>query len=220
MKLKSLVLALVLALPLSSQAQNTTTGTTMTPGSATLKIGGMPRVAFDRINAAGSRAVMAVRPTSNKLSSADERTLMMMASGGQRQLAISQVALAKITREDVRVLAQSEVEEQTTLSTKLAEIASAKGVTLPAGPDQTTQDMIIKLNGMNGADFDRYYVQTSGVEGHMELERTAAKARKASADPSIKALGQATLPVIQMHLKVSRNTLNDMGGMKGHGFGR
>jgi putative membrane protein len=59
-----------------------------------------------------------------------------------RQLAISQAVLNKATNEQVRMLAQSEVEEQTNLSKKLTEIAQAKGITLPTDLDAQTQTLL------------------------------------------------------------------------------
>jgi putative membrane protein len=52
--------------------------------------------------------------------------------GGIRQLAISQAVLDKVTDEEVRMLAQSGVDEQTNIAAKLRQVAAAKGITMPA----------------------------------------------------------------------------------------
>ena len=171
-------------------------------------IGGMSRAEFDRRNQEGNRMVAAIKPTETKLSAADQKLMMEVAKGGMMQLTISQAAMDKLTMEDARMLAQSEVEEQTGVSNKLREIASAKGMDMPEVKDPATQTMMDKMTGMNGQDLDMYYVRESGVKGHQQLETTMKKVQSQAKDPALKALATATLPVIRMHMSVSQKTLS------------
>lgn len=177
-------------------------------------VGNMSRADFDRINAQGNAAVAAITPTSGgTLSKADQKLMMQVAMGGMMQFEVSRVAVQKATSSEARILAQSEVEEQTAVSAKLQEIASAKGMTLPTAPDSKTRSMVSKMQGMTaGADFDRTYVRESGVNGHVKLQQTMSKVQANAADPSMKALASATMPVIQTHLNVSRSVVAKMSG--------
>ncbi len=179
-------------------------------GDASQKIGNMSREDFNKKNQKGNEEVAAIKPTKDRLSEADQRLLMLIAAGGQKQLAMSQAAVGKVVRDDVKTLAQSEVEEQTGIAAKLQEIAMAKGVTLPAGPDEAARMAMDKMNGMEGPELERAYVKTSGVEGHIDLEKTMEMVKKRTADPALKDLAKATLPVIMMHKKVSMEILYGM----------
>ncbi len=192
MKLQILSLAAAIALPIAVFAQGATT------------IGGMSRAEFDRINNEGAAKVAAIQPSSTPLSEGDKKLLTRMAQGGMMQLQISQAAMPKVTGDDVRTLAQSEVEEQTGLSQKLSEIANAKSAAMPAEPAAGTQSIVDQINSKTGAELDAYYVRTSGVEGHQKLEATMMTVSKTAKDPALKAVADAALPLIRTHLKVSK----------------
>ncbi len=201
----------------NGNASGTMSNGSMQTGDASTTIGGMPRAEFDRINAEGARTVMAIEPTSAPLSDADRQLMMQMAMGGMMQLQISQAALPRTTRDDARTLAQGEVEEQTTLSNKLMEIARAKGVSLPAEPAPETRAMMQRMEGLSGAQLDAFYVQNSGVDGHKKLEATMSTVSRTAKDPALKAVADAALPLIRTHMAVSKNIVAGMNGGTGGG---
>lgn len=175
------------------------------------RIGNLSVEEFNRINEQGNAAVAAITPTSTQLSNADRRLMMEVAMNGMRQLEVSRAALQKATTPEARLLAQSEVEEQTGVAAKLTQMAAAKGVTLPTAPDSKTRSMVAKMQRMSaGRDFDRTYVRESGVKGHERLERTMSTVMSRAADPDMKALAAATMPVIRTHLQVSRSVVDGL----------
>lgn len=173
-------------------------------------VGKMKVSAFNNLNAQGAKMVKAIKPTKAALSNSDQSLFMQVAMGGQKQLAISQAVLNKATDEQVKLLAQSEVEEQTTVAAKLTEMATAKGVTLPAGPDATAEGLLSQISGLSGAEVDAFYIAQSGIKGHQELQATMTKVNKTAKDLGLKALATATLPVIRLHLKVSTDVQTSM----------
>ena len=186
---------------------------TMSNSSSTnMMIGREKKSVFDRMNQKGAEAVSAVKPTSAKLSSADQDLMMQVAKGGMMQLEVSKIAAQNASSDEVKQLAQAEVEEQTGLSAKLQEIASAKGITLPSSPDAETQAMVTKMQGMSGADFDKMYVQESGVRGHEKLDAVMSQVKSNASDKSLKDVAQAAHPLVKTHLKVSKEIMNKMGG--------
>lgn len=104
----------------------------MTSTGTTAMVGKESKSAFDALNKKGAADVSAIKPTSAKLSSADQALMLEVAKGGMMQLETSKIAVQKAQNEEVRQIAQAEVDEQTTLSAKLKEIATAKSVTLSA----------------------------------------------------------------------------------------
>jgi len=184
--------------------------TAMERGDATTTIGGIDRQTFDTRNREGSAKVAAIQPTATPLSAADQKLLAQMAAGGAMQLQMSQAAMPKLTRDDARVLAQSEVEEQTGLSAKLQEIAAAKRMTLPTTPDPELPAAMRELNAATAPNADAFYVRRSGVAGHKKLERTMTTVLAQAKDPALRAIAEATLPVIRMHMQVSNGVVAAM----------
>ncbi|GAB3321451.1 hypothetical protein GCM10027299_15900 [Larkinella ripae] len=174
---------------------------------------------FMNQNKQGAAAVGAVRPTSDKLSSADQALMMEVAKGGMLQLELGKMAVQKASHPEVRQLAQAEVEEQTGLSAKLKEIAMAKGITLPASPSEQTTSMLTKMQGMSGMEFDRMYVQQGGVDNHKLLDQTLSKVESNATDASLKGVAKAAHPLVKAHLKVAQQVLSKLGAKGSTGTG-
>lgn len=136
------------------------------------KIGKMPVSAFNAINQKGNKMVSAIKPTSAPLSAADQQLMLQVAAGGQRQLAISQAVIDKVTDPQVKLLAASEVEEQTGITAKLQEIATAKNFTLPAAPPDSVQQLVSGASSMSGEELNTFYLTQGGINGHMLLQKT------------------------------------------------
>lgn len=187
------------------------TATAQQDAQGTDRIGKMSVTSFNSINAKGNQMVSAITPTSAKLSAADSKLMMKVAAGGQRQLAVSQAVLDKVTNPQVKLLAASEVEEQTGVSAKLKEIADAKGVTLPEGPDSEAQALVSQAQNLSGAELDAFYINQSGIKGHELLQATMNTVNSSAKDATLKKLATATLPVIKTHLSVSREVKGMMG---------
>lgn len=175
------------------------------------KVGNLDPVEFTRINKEAGAKLASIKPGAEPLSGADKKLLLEIAAGGTMQLEMSKAAVAKATSEDVRAVAQAEVEEQTGLAAKLKEVAAAKSVTLPEGPDEKTKKMVAKLQAMSGTDFDRAYLKQSGVEGHEKLNATMDKVQSKAADATLKTIAATALPLIKTHLQVSQDEIKDLG---------
>ncbi|AUD06613.1 DUF4142 domain-containing protein [Spirosoma pollinicola] len=181
----------------------------MAGGSSTM-VGKESKAEFDAQNQKGAAAVGAVKATPAKLSAADQKLLMEVAKGGLMQLEVSKVAAQKATNPAVRQLAQAEVTEQTGLSAKLKEMATAKGITLPATPDAKTKALVTELQAISGKAFDKMYVLESGVKGHEKLDKVMTTVEASSADASLKGVGKAAHPLVKTHLKVAYQIMDTL----------
>lgn len=204
MRKANITLTVLTALALSAPALAQQTGTQT-------NVGNMSMEDLRQKNQKGNEAVAAVKATNAPLSDADKALMMEVAKGGMMQLEVSRLASGKTTNDAVRMLAQAEVDEQTGLSAKLGEIAAAKGITLPTTPDADTQSMLSRMQAMSGADFDRMYVQESGVNGHMKLDDVMAQVQKNAKDKTLKDLAKAAHPLVKTHLKVAQKLMRTMG---------
>ncbi len=209
MKTKSITMGLFMALSITGISFAQQNSGAMNAGSTTM-VGKESKTNFDRENKKGAAAVSAVSATAAKLSSADQNLMMQVAKGGMMQLEVSKIAVQKASSAEVRQLAQAEVEEQTGLSAKLTEIATAKGITLPAAPDAETQAMITKLQSASGMSFDRMYVTESGVKGHEKLDKVMSTVKSSATDASLKGIAAAAHPLVKTHLKVAQQIVAKM----------
>lgn len=175
------------------------------------KIGTLDAAEWTKINMEAGEKVKAIKPGADKLSDADQKLMLEIAMGGMMQLEMSKAAVGKATSADVKMYAQAEVEEQTALGTKLKEIATAKGMTLPEKPAAETMKMVDKLNAKTGADFDREYLQESGVDGHMKLEKTMNKVESKAMDATLKQVASTALPLIKIHFQAAMDEMKDKG---------
>ncbi len=166
-------------------------------------LGKMSGDEFKKINADAAAGVKALKPTSAPLEDNDKDLLNEIALGGMMQLRASELALEKCEAKDVRVIAQAEVDEQKGLSAKLEEIAAAKGAALPKELDKRGQKVLADLKEDKG-EFDKKYLEESGVKGHQILQKTMKKVRDKAKDQVLKELAGLALPLIQTHLEVSR----------------
>ena len=211
MKTKSIALGLVMTLSVTGMSFAQQNSGMATTGSAST-VGKESRSEFDRQNQKGAAAVSAIQATPAKLSDADKNLMLQVAQGGMMQLQVSQVAIQNASSDEVKQLAQAEVQEQTGLSAKLQEIATAKGVSLPSAPDAQTQAMVTKMQGMSGAEFDKMYVQESGVNGHQKLDQVMSSVESSASDVNLKSLAKAAHPLVKTHLKVSKEIMSKMSG--------
>ncbi len=210
MKKTAMALGLMIALSATSVSFAQQNSGTMSSGTTGM-VGRESKASFDRANQKGAATVAAIKPSSAKLSSADQALMMEVAKGGMMQLETSKIAVQKAQNEEVRQVAQAEVDEQTGLSNKLKEIASAKGVTLPSAPDAELQSMLTAMQGMSATELDKHYMQEHAVKGHEKLDATMNKVKSSASDSNLKDVAKAAHPLVKTHLKVSREVVAKMG---------
>ena len=183
--------------------------------SRAAKVGDMSRTEFERVNREGAAKVASFKPSSGNLSAQDRELMMQVATGGMKQLTLSQVAARKAERADIRELALAEVEEQSGLAAKLKEMAAAKGMELPSEPDEQTTQMLQRFEGLSGDQVSQFYLSESGVKGHEELEKTMTEVQAKAQDNDLKRLAATALPLVRTHLKVARAMIpNSVTGNK------
>ncbi len=120
------------------------------------------------------------------------------AQGGEAEVQLGNLALQKSQNADVRKFAQMMVDDHTKAGNELKELAKKKNVTLPAGigSNKSTAD---KLQTLNGADFDKAYVEDM-VSDHEKDVAEFQKQANSATDPDIKAFAAKTLPTLKKHL--------------------
>ncbi|MFD0893749.1 DUF4142 domain-containing protein [Luteolibacter ambystomatis] len=164
------------------------------------KVGDMTPADFDKTNKDAGEKIKALKADASKLSEDDLKYLGEIAMGGMFQLEASKLVAGKGQGADIKLYALGEVAEQTGLSDKLKEVASAKGTTLPTAMDKEAEKTIAKLKGLSGREFDEAYLKQVGIAGHKVLKDTMEKVKSKAKDPVLKQIAENALPLIEIHL--------------------
>jgi putative membrane protein len=148
-------------------------------------------------------------------SSSDRKFMMEAAAGGMAEVAMARLATERASSDAVKQYAQHMIDDHTKANDELMQIASAKGVTLPTGPDAKHQALMAKMQALSGAAFDAEYIKNSGVKDHENMEKLFQKESTGAKDADARAFASKTLPAVQEHLRMAREMSNSMTGAKG-----
>ena len=143
--------------------------------------------------------------TASSLGTDDTTFVNKTAQGGMAEVALGQMASTKATNPDVKAFADRMVTDHGKANDELKQLAQSKGVTVPADVDQESKDAADKLSKTSGKEFDKAYIDDM-VKGHEAVVKAFEKESKDATDPDLKAWVTKTLPTIQDHLKMAKET--------------
>lgn len=109
----------------------------------------------------------------------------------------------KASNPEVRNFGQMMVQAHTRMNEDLIAIASAKGVTPPSAPDPGRQAVSAQLSALEGAAFDRQYIDQQLAEHQTTLTLLQGQVSTGS-DPELQAFARRYIPVVQQHIAMLR----------------
>jgi putative membrane protein len=151
-----------------------------------------------------------VSAAGSKLSSTDMKFVMNAASGGMMEVQLGQMAQEKGTDQSVKDFGSRMVTDHAKANDELKQLASQKGIQLPAKLERKDQAAIDKLSKVSG-DFDKKYMKDM-VKDHKKDVAEFKKAAKKVKDPDLNAWAQKTLPVLEQHLQLAKDTEQKLTG--------
>src|SRR3546814_21030110 len=92
------------------------------------------------------------------------------------------------------------VEDHTTASQRLKEIAQGKGIELPAELDDQHRQKIDQLSALSGPEFDAQSTQGQ-VEKHQQAVDLFTRHAEEGQDADLQTFAQETTPLLAGHLK-------------------
>ncbi|MEU1886101.1 DUF4142 domain-containing protein [Micromonospora rifamycinica] len=156
-----------------------------------------------RLGLLATLAVVGLAPAA-----AAEAAAQPSAQDTQYLQAVHQVNLAEIVtgnlaqkkgqNEQVKELGQQFVTDHTQLDQTVQSTAQQLNVSLPSAPTADQQKVIDKLNGLNGAAFDKAWV-TAELAGHVQAIQATQTEISQGSEQSVVQLAQDALPVLQAH---------------------
>jgi putative membrane protein len=140
---------------------------------------------------------------------ADHKFAMEAAMGGMMEVELGRLAAEKGASDEVRQFGQRMVDDHTKANEDLMQVASGKGMMLPAEVGPKHRAEMQKLSSLSGERFDREYVKMM-VKDHKkdvgEFQKEAAR----GADPDLKSFAARTLPTLQQHLQMIQRISDKM----------
>ncbi len=163
---------------------------------------------------AGS-AVQAAEKTKNKSrgqragtasrTAGDTQFIMKAAQGGMAEVRFGELAKGNASSDAVKQFGQKMVDDHSKANDELKQIASNKGVTLPSDLDAKDKAEYDRLSKLKGAAFDRAYMQFMTRDHRHDVAEFRQEAEHGS-DPDVKAFASKTLPTLEEHGKLARQT--------------
>lgn len=183
-----------------STENTTTTDTYATSSSATDTSATTSTVDTSNTSTSGTTST-----TVSSLDPADQEFMTKAAQGGMAEVSLGQIASSKATNADVKAFGDRMVTDHSKLNDELKQLAQTKGVTLPADVDQASKDTADKLTKATGKTFDKEYISDM-VTDHEKDVKEFEKQSKAAKDPDLKTWVTNSLPTLQDHLKMAKET--------------
>ena len=159
---------------------------------------------------AAAALVMCAGASAQGLAATDADFLRKAAEGGHAEIEAGKVAQAQGSHDEVKSFGAQMVADHAQAAEELQRIATAKGVILPAGPGKPQAASVQQLKARQGAEFDKGYAATFGVQAHeqmLELMKRGAQSK----DADVKAYAEKMLPAVEHHLEMGRQLRSSIG---------
>jgi putative membrane protein len=133
----------------------------------------------------------------------DKEFVTKTGMGGLAEVQLANLALQKAANTDVKTFAQRMITDHGVANNELAQMATAKGLSLATELTGEHKDALDHLNGLSGAEFDKAYMKHM-VEDHEKTVADFDKASTSATDSDLKAWAGKTLPTLQDHLRQAK----------------
>lgn len=152
-----------------------------------------------------STAATGMTGTTSSMDPADTDFMTKAAQGGLAEVDMGNMASSKATNADVKTFGNRMVTDHSKANDELKQLAATKGVTLPADVNDEQKKTMDSLSSKSGKDFDKAYMDDM-VKDHETDVKEFEKASKSAKDADLKAWAAKTLPTLQDHLKMAKDT--------------
>jgi putative membrane protein len=145
------------------------------------------------------------QPAKQASAVSDASFVKQAAEGGMIEVAKGKLAAQKGSHDAVKQFGQKMVDDHTKAGDELKSIASGKNISLPSDtPKPPMQAVLTKLEKLEGAAFDRAYVDDQ-IRDHEKTIALFAREAKSGKDAELKAFAEKTLPTLKEHLSMVRD---------------
>ena len=177
---------------------------TRTPEAAgAAKSANPPASSMSKQSTSSSNTMSSMNEKASTVSSGDRKFMEKAAEGGMAEVQMGKLATQKAESDQVKQFGQRMVDDHTKADQQLKQLASTKGVTLPADLDKSSQREYDKLSKLSGAQFDREYMDHMVSDHKKDISEFKSEAKKAQ-DADVKQFASSTLPTLEEHLNLAQ----------------
>jgi predicted outer membrane protein len=162
--------------------------------ASTMLVFAVPMTAFAQTQAASTTMA-------NNLPSPDKEFVQVASMSSSTEIDASKLASKQSQDKDVKAFAHKMMLDHTKLTLEL-KMAAPHGIGVPK--DNSDTAVLDSLKGLQGAEFDKAYIQKVGVEGHQKAVDAFQKEVDAGQNPDLRKAATKALPTIQEHLKMAQ----------------
>ena len=159
---------------------------------------------------AETKTAEAVAGAAERISDDDKEFMTKAAQGSMLEVALGQRVAAKTTDPDVKALGSRTADDHARAHAELKEIATNKGLMLPAQLEEDRQEELDEMTKLSGTKLDAEYADEV-VEAHEKQVKQFREAVRDVKDPELRAWAEKTLPMLEQHLEHARQIKAKVG---------
>jgi putative membrane protein len=142
----------------------------------------------------------ALQPPGKAAQLTDEQYLMEASACSMAEVQIAKLAAERATNPQVKQYAQQIAQDHMAANEKMRDLAEKTKLSVAREVGREHQQVIDQLSKLEGAEFDRAFLQHMIKDHQKAIAQTQAKARDATS-PELKEFATSALPKLQAHLK-------------------
>ena len=146
------------------------------------------------------------------LAATDSTFVRKAAEGGMAEVRMGQLANDKGYNKAVKEFGERMVNDHRKANDELKEVASKRGVTLRDSMNATDKALYDKLSGLSGDAFDKAYMRAM-IKDHEEDVSEFRRESQNAKDPDVRDFASKTLPTLEEHLRIAKDTGSQVGVM-------
>src|ERR1700681_3296052 len=143
-----------------------------------------------------------------KLAPTDTTFVRKAAEGGMAEVKLGQLAKEKGSNKAVKEFGDRMVKDHSKANDELKEVASKKGITLRDSMNATDKALYGRLSKLSGDAFDKAYMSAM-IKDHQEDVSEFRQESQSARDPDVRQFAAKTLPTLEEHLRIARNTTSE-----------
>ena len=136
------------------------------------------------------------------------------ARDGKAEVEIGKLATSRAQSADVKQFAQRMVDDHGKANGELQSLAASKNIPVPTDVDAKHKMVMDRLAKLSGAEFDRAYMDAMVSDHDHAVAKFRAYSERGD-DPELKKWAEKTLPTLQAHERMAKETAAKVTGGKG-----
>jgi putative membrane protein len=147
----------------------------------------------------------------------DTEFMKEAASGGAMEVELGQYAAENAASSDVKEFGRRMVEDHGKANKELKQLATQKGVTLPAAMSEDHGEQAHDLMELKGAEFDKEYMRHMVKDHEKDVSAFREQAEQGKSD--VDRWAEKTLPTLTSHLEQAKQIHGRLEGSSTRGTG-